>query len=246
MYISQDKIEAYTELVNKVNCFDKNELEKMQLTVCENCTEINLWSYWEGGISHLNAEIVLVGQDWGAIDYSDEPITEIISNHPEKLQSFCYMKNNENMTNKHICILLDSLYKDVGFENDCNTQTQLFFTNFVPWYRKPGAKISGGYDKSWEIPSVNIFYELIDIIRPKIIMCLGEKTFSNVCKALNVLSMPKGKNYSEIIEGGFCETKLGADTIKVFPLMHPGYWGTRTRPLEMQKKDWEKVRESLG
>lgn len=247
MEISQQKINRYDALVDKVNSYDADKLEEMQLVACKECTEVNFWAYWEGGRKHLDADILLVGQDWGAIDYSDEPIADLIKNNPSALETFCYMKDNKNITNQNICDLLSVLYpdKNVDFRTDNNSQKQLFFTNYVPWYRKPGANISGGYDKSWKEPSADIFLELVSIIEPKIIMCLGQKTYNNVCDALNMRAAKKGKNFTEIVANGCHEATVGSNKIQVFPLMHPGYWGTKARSLEMQKKDWEKVRVKI-
>lgn len=38
--------------------------ESRELRWCEECKEINLWAYWQGR-GHLDADIMLVGQDWG-------------------------------------------------------------------------------------------------------------------------------------------------------------------------------------
>ena len=38
--------------------------ESRELRWCKECKEINLWAYWQGR-GHLDADIMLVGQDWG-------------------------------------------------------------------------------------------------------------------------------------------------------------------------------------
>jgi uracil-DNA glycosylase len=245
MAISQTKIDAYDALVEKVNNFDKDKLKEMQLVPCMSCREVNFWTYWQGGREHLNADILLVGQDWGAIDYSKEPIADLVVNHPEALKDFCYMRENKNITNQNICDLLAVMYPDVDFRSDRNTQKQLFFTNFVPWYRLPGANISGGYDKRWKEPSTEIFIDLVSIVKPKIIMCLGQKTYNNICDAFNIRNAKKGKNYTEIIEKGCQEAIVDGCKIQVFPLMHPGFWGTKARTIDKQKEDWELVKARL-
>lgn len=35
-----------------------------ELKWCDECQEVNLWNYWQGH-GHLDARIMLVGQDWG-------------------------------------------------------------------------------------------------------------------------------------------------------------------------------------
>ena len=51
----------YTKLIEKVkNSYQSNP---NGLTWCDDCKEINLWTYWQGR-GNLNAKILLVGQDW--------------------------------------------------------------------------------------------------------------------------------------------------------------------------------------
>ena len=82
-----EKISAYKSLVEDVQRCDKldkcNENSKVQLEPCKICDEINLWSYWQGGIRHLDADILLVGQDWGRFNDSNYPeLRNIISGNP--------------------------------------------------------------------------------------------------------------------------------------------------------------------
>lgn len=245
MAVTKDKIDAYNVLVEKIKNYDKAKLQEMQLVPCKESNEVNFWAYWQGGREHLDADVLLVGQDWGTIDYKAEPIAEAVTHNPDELEGFCYMDKNNNLTNQHICELLKVMYPGVDFMSDCNTQKQLFFTNFVPWYREQGAKISGGYDKRWGEASSELFKDLVAIIQPKVILCLGQKTYNGVCDALNIQETKRGKSFSAIIEQGCHEAILDDCKIQVFPLMHPGYWGTRTRALDLQKKDWEIIKSKL-
>ena len=42
-----------------------------QLYWCEDCEEINLWTYWQGR-GNLDAKTMLVGQDWGYFNRQSE------------------------------------------------------------------------------------------------------------------------------------------------------------------------------
>lgn len=244
MDISQEKIDNYRKLVEEINTYGLEKLKGTGLTRCKNCKEVNLWSYWQGGESHLNAELLLVGQDWGSTDYADEYMKRITKESSLEAGSFCYMEDNNNTTNLNICELMKSIY-NVDLKMDRNIQTQLFFTNYVPWYREKGKKISGDYKKSWEEPSKKFFCELVEIIKPKVVLCLGQKTYNNVCNALKIPEAKKGKSYSEIIERGYQNAAVKGTNVKVFPLAHPGYWGTRNRNLEKQMSDWKRVKDVL-
>ena len=41
-----------------------------ELKWCDECQEVNLWNYWQGH-GHLDARIMLVGQDWGCGGYAE-------------------------------------------------------------------------------------------------------------------------------------------------------------------------------
>ena len=51
--------------------------ESRELRWCNECKEINLWAYWQGR-GHLDADIMLVGQDWGCP--WDTPSVETMKN----------------------------------------------------------------------------------------------------------------------------------------------------------------------
>lgn len=65
MSILKEKVDAYNLLVNMINTYDDEKLKEMQLVPCKACNEVNFWAYWEGGRTHLDADILMVGQDWG-------------------------------------------------------------------------------------------------------------------------------------------------------------------------------------
>ena len=66
---NQEKQDAYHALIQKVRAsYPPLDLSysgaKTQLHWCEECHEINLWTYWQGR-GNLDAKLLLVGQDWG-------------------------------------------------------------------------------------------------------------------------------------------------------------------------------------
>lgn len=78
-----EKITAYQKLVGEINncpklndCNSSKSINAIQLEKCSFCNEVNLWSYWQGGINSLNADILLVGQDWG--NFRDSKCEELV------------------------------------------------------------------------------------------------------------------------------------------------------------------------
>lgn len=85
---------------------------------------------------------MVVGQDWGSLNLKGETIVKAIEDETYDRNSFQYMKGNKNLTNKTIQKLFDNL--GISLESDKNEKKELFFTNFIPWYRADGEKSSGG------------------------------------------------------------------------------------------------------
>ena len=252
----QEKIRQYNQLVYDVDHFDAKALSEINLeTFSEhysddlrqiNLKEINLWSYWQGGRSHLDADILLVGQDFSGLE-GDNPLLDY------QKDRFDYLKDiaGYSTTDNNLC----KLFAELGFpdlRNNRNTYRQLFFTNFVPWYRKNMERNSGGFNPKWIAPSLPFFKRLVEIIEPKIILCLGQEIFIAVLKAGG--KSHKRGGYNKVIETGAVEIEIGSVKSAVYPLAHPGSLGTSNRKrgtsekdgLSLQKADWRKIAEKLA
>lgn len=255
--VNADKKERYRKLVYDVNHYtppDKSSLEDISLEAFPLCEEVNLWSYWEGGEEHLDADILLVGQDWGTLSYAGETIVGALKTSTYEKPTFCYMKDATSCTDLALCELFKEIsprYRDL--RNDLNTYSELFFTNFVPWYRT-GNKISGGLQSSWINASKDLFSELVDIIRPKVILCLGKAVFQGVLKSTNSDYKISG-SYNKVIRCGPVKVNFNHTQTLAFPLAHCGTLGTMNRnrekkakpsdPLALQKQDWANVKRVL-
>lgn len=146
---------------------------------CEDCEEINLWTYWQGR-GNLDAKIMLVGQDWGCPwdESSQNTMKQIgLANRGEEYR---YLENNPSVTDKRLI----RLFQEIGYEDISNSYSDLFFTNFILGYRNKG--LSGAYQQSWADHDKGYFRELANIIEPKVILCLGRSTFEGVLSAFEV------------------------------------------------------------
>ena len=234
------KLDAYNSLVEKIkgceklNSCNENVPDCYRLEKCLWCDEVNLWSYWLGGRNNLDAKILVVGQDWGNIN-------------GRTLNTLKYPTDG-NPTDQRLCRLFDVLGYDIRKGNADPKNRDLFFTNFVLCYRVD--KEGGGYQSKWGKNCSNYFSELISIIEPKVILCLGQATYNAVRHAAGLRSSCEAR-YNDTIEGGWKQIKFGDVSAVVFPLAHPGGFGTsnRARPAradgksgeQLQIEDWEKV-----
>ncbi|MBQ6893064.1 MAG: hypothetical protein IJN48_02560 [Clostridia bacterium] len=218
---------------------DSSDDKSIPMIWCHECEEINLWAYWQGS---LNAKILLVGQDWGS-PY-DKTAANVMSNirAMKSGADVSYMQGNDSKTNNNLKILFSVLDYDIEKKEE-----DLFFTNFVLGYRNHG--FSGGRLNDWEETSAHFFYELVDIVEPEIIICLGKFTFLGVLYAFG--QKKKISNYNRFIESD--ENPINVElknkkTISVYAVAHCGIMGTMNRNgrkssdnLDKQKEDWRRI-----
>lgn len=259
----RDKEDRYRNLISRAKKLYPPHMEhtqthssdKIVLEWCEDCEEINLWTYWQGR-HHLSPKILLVGQDWGC------PWAESVLSDMEQIRNInsglttTYINDCSNITDRNLSIL----FQELGYNiNSCEEKnSDLFFTNFVLGYRNKG--ISGNWNKQWAIDCETYFAELADILSPQIILCLGKETFESVCRSLGQ-NPPAEKTYNALIESEkipLSATTRSGHTVKIFALAHCGALGTLNRnrqqnregsktenDLEKQKADWRRIRKHL-
>lgn len=109
-----DKQSRYQALIKKAKAsypaYDpSDEGEELGLYWCEDCKEINLWTYWQGR-GNLNAKIMLVGQDWGSPWDEGSQNTMLQIQRANQGSEYDYLSNNPSVTDNRL-IQLYSLTK---------------------------------------------------------------------------------------------------------------------------------------
>lgn len=244
----------YMNLCNEARStyqLDTDGLGKEELVWVSQCaSEINLWTYWQGrGVRH--PKVLLVGQDWGCPkDYPG-----ILSNVEAMNKGFdCKYADNHaelfQMDNN-----LAELFKIIGYEDiKNNNYRDLFFTNLVLGYRTKGS--SQGCVASWIKKDLAFFNRLVQILKPKVILCLGKDTFEGVLEAFSIHSPINGLSYNSYIEKRIVSEIILNDkeVVRVFPLAHCGVLGTmnrnvqcgkRSKDLNKQKEDWKYINKYI-
>ena len=210
---------------------------------CEECEEINLWTYWQGR-GNYDPKYLLVGQDWGCV--SDENGKLLVENIQamKREEDIAYAGAAISKTDRNLVELFDHLgYPDI----DSIRYEDLFFTNLCLGYRSEG--ISGNLKKNWLRQDYPFFRRLVQILEPQSIICLGRDTFVGVLEALGH-KKPKIKRYNDFIESDSnpVRAQINGAEVRIFGFAHCGVMGTLNRnnkqgtDLEKQKQDWEKAR----
>lgn len=216
----------------------------------ENCEEINLWTYWQGR-GNLNAKIMLVGQDWGSpTDASEQYMAQFA-----EINTGCrslYWLDGTSITDNNLIKLFSSLGYDISSGAPWNSD--LFFTNFVLGYRNKG--FSGKFTSRWLNESKDFFFRLVNVIEPKVIICLGRHTFRGVMMAFG--QKVRIENYNAYItskDNPVVVTLSSGQKAYVFAEAHCGAMGTlnrnrlkdpdRATGIDLQVKDWARIKEYL-
>lgn len=244
-----EKTTAYNELVQDVKrCSLCRSLKgNVKLLGCDFCEEINLWSYWEGGRDHLDARVLLVGQDWGAYA-PDDHIKQFVDAKKDISFSSHYMDGNRSITDRNLAELFRSIGYDILRDTDgTRNSKELFFTNYVLCYRNGG--LTGGFQNAWVRNCSDYFSRLVAIIEPKVVLCLGRRVYEGVMKSLDGHeTVPEWKNYNERLDAHI-PSIVAEINCAIFPLAHCGIMGTNTRNrgktftdiLDVQKQDWQEI-----
>ena len=222
------KQERYEELVKKRKAHIFSDGLQNPSTIqdgeFDGHSHIDAWSQWHGNI---DARILVIGQDWGDVDYFKRNNGQLGDNNP---------------TNKNLLKLFLEIGIDIGLPNQPKPQP-IFFTNAILGLKgKEGEKtLSGPVKSSWIKESTQHFTkELIDIIQPKFIITLGVKPLY----ALQLIypEIPKEK-LSVLIHKNPIQLKNGT---QLFAFYHCGSLGLVNRKLDDQLEDWKNAKRSIN
>jgi DNA polymerase len=183
---------------------------------------IGPWSLWQG---NLNAEIVIVGQDWGDTRH---------------FTANAGRDTPRNPTNETLRRLLLS----IGIEIPAPDATDagggaVFLTNAVLCLKQGG--MQGPVRQLWFDNCGSRFLRAtIDLVAPKIVVTLGERAYRAVAAAYGLRPVA----FRKVVETaeGFRLT----DRTACLPVYHCGARMLNThRPIAAQLRDWEGVKIAL-
>jgi len=216
------KDKAYRDLVNKrKSCQLCTKLKNPSTFLKYDSNEIGSWSLWQGG---LDADILLVGQDWGGVDY---------------FLKHYGMDEDRNDTNKHLVTLFNSIGLFIEGPESPIKNDKLFFTNVILCL-KSGGLTTPVEQKYAQICCEQYLKSLISIIHPKVVIALGTFAFESIVQCYN-LNCPPLKDAINVENGFTLESG-----IRLFPVHHCGYWGwNKNRKDPMQIQDWKKIGDYL-
>ena len=230
-----DKKTAFRQLAEKVSCchlcaqmmmpphhINGERLENDNHGLNTTSPYVNQWNLW---CYNLDAEILVVGQDYGTRDSDSEQLS---------------------MTDP-TTIALIKLFKE-AFDMDLTApNAPVFFTNAANCYRQK--KTTGSMHPAWIPLCAHKFLgELISIIQPKFVIALGREAFMALTCLNNMpLQCCDPQNLGKDTLSAYMQHQYALKSenknIAVFPVYHPGALGQRNRPLAQQIEDWKRIAE---
>lgn len=221
------KKDLYQNLVTKFkkhrfstpDLLNPHEIENFNFDV------VNPWELWQG---NLDAEIMLIGQD-----FAD---SESLKNNLQE----DWKKEKSSSTN----LALISFFKILGYPipeicYKATSELPLFFTNAILGIKKSDVQqMSKPVKNLWIQESREYLRELIGIVQPKCIIVMGKTAYKAICNIYNIKPTPKTKD----IIGTKIDLPDGKD---LFVVQHCSPLGRVGRSLELQTGDWEGIRNKI-
>jgi uracil-DNA glycosylase family 4 len=183
--------------------------------------QIGPWSRLHGD---LDAQLLIVGQDWGGVKYYNDN------------------KGKDKLANPTMCNL-ETLLNQIGINVSVTTYSDqgrgVFLTNAVLCLKNGG--LQAKIEPEWVANCGSTFLrQQIEIVRPKVVVGLGAFAFHAVLRAFG---HPITELKDAIKDPQGCEI---LDGVRLFAAYHCGQ-GTvnRNRDLKQQSIDWERIQRFL-
>lgn len=189
---------------------------------CFDGDEIGSWSGWQG---NLDAEVMVVGQDWGDVRWFVA----------ERGQS-----TNTSRTNTTLVQLLGEAGIRIGLPRETSGRGTAFFTNAILCLKDGGAQAA--VRATWfQNCGVKFLRPLIELVRPRVVVGLGERAYRGILRAYDLRA---GRFSDEVRRKRPVELSAGTFAFAVY------HCGARTqninRSLDVQLRDWRRIGAFLG
>ena len=217
----------YKELVNqRKQCFDCKQYKfTNQSETLYDTESIGKWSGWQG---NLDARILVIGQDWGSLEYWEK----------HKGQD-----SKNNRTNNTLRELFRIIGIEIGTYEDPNLSARVFFTNTVLCL-KAGSMNETVRKQCFKKCSEKFLNPLIDLIKPEIIVTLGTSAYESV---IELSSTQDRKINREPLRNIVRKNPiiLNESGLVLFPFFHCGGLGLANRIISEQIEDWKFLKTYL-
>jgi len=236
---ASDKLRQYESLIHEraeckkcLNLVNMSELDTMVDHDNELPEEIGPWSRWQG---NLDAEIMVVAQDWG-------------SQETYLSQKGWDITNKKSPTNGNLIKLMGSIGQTLCPPENHDQEQNFFFTNAALCMRR-SKKEQGGAEPEWFSNCGYFLKRQIEIVRPRVVVALGQRPFESVLRAFKN-EIPR-EGYRALVDSRRTFSIQSGTTL--VPVFHCGANGERRNRvsevrgnvLSKHEEDWKTVGECL-
>lgn len=209
---------------------------------------IGNFSLWA---NDLDADVVIVGQDYANLDIFDRDRGLI---EPNEVNETSRPGAYSTATNYYLRQLTRMLGRDIGLPTQPTVNSGVFTTNAVLCL-KSGAMNAPIGASCLRNCTTHFLIPILDLIKPKVVISLGKtatqgilRHFGNGDPALKVASK---QSFAQVFCQGPYPLPNGAT---LFPVYHPGQLGQNNRQQlsgngqsgwELQMEDWKRIGEHL-
>ena len=201
---------------------------------------LNIPTIWTDWYSRIDADIMIIGQDWGPLvdmeKYRNEYI-ELLKTDEDAWYKL--VKREENLTHKKLVKFLEKSAKLEKYPLEENFKDKIYFTNAVMCARQGESyKDTKYFDvKKCTLNCTKFLKEQIDIVKPKIIVALGYHPLLALSK---VLDFEIGENLVLTL----LKTKVfNVNGVKIIPVFHPVAQVKEKEQLNQYRNIWSELSE---
>ena len=176
-------------------------------------------SPWSKSAHNTDCEVMLVAQDWASSDHLNSSLKAEVANPG-------YDPHIETNINLH-----GLLERHLGLKF-----SETHATNIFPFI-KPGRMNAPIPANRYRQAGVEFLAPQIDILRPKLVICLGLNAFNGATHALS--------NFRPVRMAVALENVVQVGITKIIAVAHTGRLGTNNRGKENVERDWERLEKYL-
>ncbi|HEX3153842.1 MAG TPA: hypothetical protein VHV32_04415 [Candidatus Angelobacter sp.] len=180
-------------------------------------------SYWSEWLGHQRPRILIVGQDFGNVEY---------------FRRYRGIDEPRNETNENLRKLLFEAGMKVGKAPDCDSASPIFLTNSILCL-KSGAMKAQIKGRWVDTCAKNHLLSLTSYLNPSIVVGMGTMGWRAVRRVFQLADTPQR---IKLAAGGSWATSTGT---LIFAVVHCSRLGILNRPWMQQVADWQKIGTTL-
>jgi len=183
--------------------------------------QIGPWTQWQG---NLDADLMVVGQDWGDTKYFKDNKGREKANNP---------------TNRMLIKLMSSIDRRIENPEDVNQPKVAFFTNAILCLKQ--GNMQTVVQEAWFRNCQHFLRQQIEIVKPKIVVGLGQLAYNTILSAFAIKKPAKFLDSVTNTEGVAL-----ANGSRAFAVYHCGARILNTHRRETEQfNDWQRIGEAL-